>query len=82
MNHLHARNAGRTGEQCAGKQAGARIILLVAVVFLLGIAVSALWFLIGSKRSPAGGNGEPGGNPTIQLSESTRAVLQPFGLAA
>ena len=60
MNDLQASNAGRTSKQ----QAGARIILLLAVVFLLGIAVSAVWFLISSNRKPA-----------IQLSESTRAVL-------
>jgi hypothetical protein len=75
MNDLRASNAGRTIKQRTGEQAGARTILLLALVFLLGIAVSAVWFLIGSKRSPAGGNGEPGGKPTIQISESTRAVL-------
>jgi hypothetical protein len=69
MNDLRASNMGRTSNECAGEQAGARTILLLAVVFLLGIAVSAVWFLIGSK------NAEPGGKPTIQLSESTRAVL-------
>ena len=72
MNDLRASDTGRTSQQCAGEQAGARTILLFAVVFLLGIAVSAAWFFIGSKRSPAGGNGD---NPASQLSESTRAVL-------
>ena len=46
-----------------------RTILLLGVVFLLGIAVSAVWFAISSNRSPAGGKA------AIQLSESTRAVL-------
>ena len=72
MNDLRASDTGRTSKQCAGEQAGARTILLFAVVFLLGIAVSAVWFFIGSKRSPTGGNGD---NPAIQLSENTRAVL-------
>jgi hypothetical protein len=75
MNDLPASDTGRTSQQYTGQQAGARTILLLAVVFLLGIAVSAVWFVISSQRNPAGGNGEPGGNPTIQLSESTRAVL-------
>jgi hypothetical protein len=69
MNDLQASNTRRTSKQRTGEQAGARTILLLAVVFLLGIAVSAVWFLIGSKNS------EPGSKPTIQLSESTRAVL-------
>jgi hypothetical protein len=64
MNDLQASNAGRTSKQRTSEQAGARTILLLAVVFLLGIAVSAVWFLIRSNRRPA-----------IQLSESTRAVL-------
>ena len=72
MNDLRASDTGRTSKQCAGEQAGARTILLFAVVFLLGIAVSAAWFFLGSKRSPTGGNGDP---PAIQLSENTRAVL-------
>ena len=69
MNDLRANDMRRTSKQYSGEQAGARTILLLAVVFLLGIAVSAVWFFIGSK------NAEPGGKPTIQLSESTRAVL-------
>ena len=53
-------------------QAGTRTIVLLLMACLLG---SAVWFFIGSRRSPVGGNGEPGGKPAIQLSEITRAVL-------
>ncbi len=69
MNDLPATNSTRTRRPRPGEQAGARTILLLGVVFLLGIAVSAVWFSISSNRSPAGGQ------PAIQLSESTRAVL-------
>jgi len=57
------------------EQAGTRTIVLLLMACLLGIAVSAVWFFIGSKRSLAGGNGDLGGKPAIQLSETTRAVL-------
>jgi hypothetical protein len=57
------------------EQAGARTILLVAAVFLLGIAASAFLFYTISKRGPTGANNEVGGPPAIQLSDATRAVL-------
>jgi hypothetical protein len=75
MNHLLANNAERTKESRIGEQAGARTILLLLAVFLLGIAVSALWFYSSSKHTPAAAGNEPGESPTIVLSESSKALL-------
>lgn len=75
MNHLLAKNAQRTKEPRTGEQAGARTILLLLVVFLLGLAVSALWFYTSSNRISTSASKEPGGSPTVILSESSKAVL-------
>ena len=75
MNRLQQHNAARRKQRRTGGEAGARTLLLLMVVFLLGIAVSAIWFYITSRRGPAGANGERGGASTVQLSDATRAVL-------
>jgi hypothetical protein len=63
---------GTSRQRSAGEQAGARTILLFAVIFLLGIAVSAVWFYTSSKRGSAIPNEV---TPTLQLSDATRAIL-------
>ena len=68
MNQSLAVNAGRRKQRRRGEEAGARTLLLLAVVFLLGIAVSAIWFHTSFKRG-AGGASVP------QLSDATRTVL-------
>jgi hypothetical protein len=75
MNPLLPNLVGMTKRRSAGEQAGARTILLLAVVFLLGIAISAFWFYTSSKRGQAGPNEQAGGTQAIQLSETTRTVL-------
>jgi hypothetical protein len=69
-NHVRMTRRRNTGEQ-----AGAQTVLLLAIFFLLGIAVSAFWFYAASKRGPASPGDGTSGAPAIQLSESTRAVL-------
>jgi hypothetical protein len=56
----------------ASRQANARIIALVVVFFLLGIAGSALWF----RRAAPGGEHPPSGAGPAPLSAATLAVLQ------
>ena len=75
MKHLLANNAGRTRNPRTSERAGARTIVLLLTVFLLGIAVSAYWFYNSSKRSSAGASKEAGGSPTVLLSDSSKAVL-------
>ena len=50
-------------------------MLLVATVFLLGVAASGFWFYTISQRGQAGASNAAGSQPTIQLSDATRAVL-------
>ena len=57
------------------EHAGARTILLVATVFLLGIAATGFWFYTVSQRGQAGASNGADSPPTIQLSDATRAVL-------
>jgi hypothetical protein len=64
-----AKESGATLGPGTPEQAGARTIILLLVVCLLGIAASALWLYSAAKRSPAGGP------PPILLSDGTRAVL-------
>jgi ABC-type uncharacterized transport system len=75
MNPLSANNPRWTSRQRTGEQGRARPILLLAVVFLLAIALSAVWFFLGPNRRAAGEKGEPGAESGIQLSPSSRAVL-------
>jgi hypothetical protein len=75
MNRLLPNNGRRTRQPGAGEQAGAQIVLLFAVFFLLGVAVSAFLFYSFSARNPAATPGQPAGALAIQLSDSTRAVL-------
>jgi hypothetical protein len=51
------------------EQAGVRVVVLVLLSFLLGVALSALWFHRSPKPAP-----EP--QPAIALSASTMSVLQ------
>jgi hypothetical protein len=44
MKHLKMNNRGQLRQRGIGEQAQARIILLALVFFLMGLAVSALWF--------------------------------------
>jgi ABC-type uncharacterized transport system len=57
------------------EQARAQTALLVAIVFLLGVAVSALVFYATSRSSPNAGTGTTNGVAAVQLSQSTLAVL-------
>lgn len=75
MNLLLPNNGRRTRQQGAGERASAQTILLFAVFFLLGIAVSAFLFYSLSGRGPAGTRGQPEAASAIRLSDSTRAVL-------
>ena len=64
-----AKHSGPTRKQRKGERAGARPAVLLLAVFLLGIAVSALWFRAKSNQvhteSP----------PVASLSDTTRTVL-------
>ena len=75
MNHLLPNRVLTTRRSRAGERASVRTVLLFAVFFLLGIAVSAFWLYFTSARSPSGGTRGTSGAPVIQLSDSTRAVL-------
>jgi len=50
-------------------------MLLVATVFLLGVAASGFWFYTISQRGQAGASNAAGSQPNIRLSDATRAVL-------
>ena len=50
-------------------------MLLVATVFLLGVAASGFWFYTISQGGPAGASNAAGSQPNIRLSDATRAVL-------
>jgi len=58
------------------EQAGARIVALILVSFLLGLAVSAFWFLHPITRGAAYNSAETNGPPLIALSDGARAVLE------
>ena len=75
MSHSRANHAGQTRKRRSGELAGARTTLLLAVVFLLGIGLSAVWFYASSKRGQASANEESSGTPVILLSDATRTVL-------
>ncbi len=66
---------GRARKPCLSEQAGSRVMLLVAVVFLLAIAATAYWFYSISKRSQTGATDTAVSPAAIQLSAPTRAVL-------
>jgi predicted transcriptional regulator len=72
MSLLLPNQVGMARQRSAGEQAGARTVVLLAVIFLLGIAISAVWFYTSSKRGSATPNE---GAPAIPLSDATRAVL-------
>ena len=75
MNDLLAKIAWRTKSQRTSEQAGARTLLLFLTVFLLGIAVSALWFCANAKRGSGAASQETGDSPTLRLSDSSKAAL-------
>jgi hypothetical protein len=58
------------------KQASARIIILILVAFLLGVAVSVFWFFRPAISSAGKIGGETNGTPLIALSDGTRTVLK------
>lgn len=58
------------------EQASARIIVLVLVFFLLGIAAGAFLIYRGASSGTANAGREAGGEQLVVLSESTKAVLK------
>jgi hypothetical protein len=57
------------------ERGGARTTLLLAVVFLLGLAACGFWLYTASQRSQARAAKETGDPQPAQLTEATRAVL-------
>lgn len=74
MKHLSALGSSNSGRASA-RHGRAQTILLLAIFFFLGIAVSAFWFYQAAKPQPQAGGSEISA-PAVQISEPTREALR------
>ena len=78
MNNLQMKHLSAPGLATAGRATAchgrAQTILLLAIFFFLGIAVSAFWFYSAARPKAPAGSSESA-VPGIQISEATRSVL-------
>ncbi len=72
MSQSLSSQVGSRREPTPWELGSARTVLLLAVCFLLGVALSAAWFYVASKRGKAV---ESTGPPAIQLAATTQDVL-------